>query len=100
MQTYTRQVSMNMVLTYVSIHLARNVMYYYDLYCTENMTVIKRSTCTLEFMQSTFFYLGRFLKKLADDQCSSIIRGSIYFMKQMYIYNLLPKQWIDQKFDV
>ncbi len=23
-------------------------------------------------MQTTFFYLGRFLKKLADDQCSSI----------------------------
>ncbi len=32
-------------------------------------------------MPSTVFYLGRFLKKLADDQCSSITKGSIYHIK-------------------
>ncbi len=32
-----------------------------------------------------FFYLGRFLKKLADDQYSSITKGSIYCINQMYI---------------
>ncbi len=32
------------------------------------------------------FYLGRFLKKLADDQCSSITKGSIYHIKYMYIH--------------
>ena len=33
-------------------------------------------------MQTTFFYLQRFLKKFADDQCSFITKGSI---KRMYI---------------
>ena len=33
-------------------------------------------------MHSTFFHLGRFLKKLApDDQCSSITKDSIYHIK-------------------
>ena len=36
-------------------------------------------------MQTTFFYLERFLKKLADDQCSSITKGSSYHIKHMYI---------------
>ncbi len=36
-------------------------------------------------MQTTFFYLGRILKKLADDQCSSITKGSIYHIKPTYI---------------
>ena len=36
-------------------------------------------------MQTTSFYLGRFLKKLADDQCSSITKGSIYHINHMYI---------------
>ncbi len=31
----------------------------------------------------TFFYSGRFLKKLADDQCSSISKGSIYHINHM-----------------
>ena len=33
----------------------------------------------------TFFHLGKFLKKLADDQCSSITKGSIFYIKHMYI---------------
>ncbi len=37
-------------------------------------------------MQTTVFYLGRFLKKLADDQCSSIAKGSIYHITHMYIH--------------
>ncbi len=36
-------------------------------------------------MQTTFFYIERFLKKLADDQNSSINKGSIYQIKHMYI---------------
>ncbi len=36
-------------------------------------------------MQTTFFSLGRFLKKLADDQCSSITKGSIYHIKHIDI---------------
>ncbi len=43
------------------------------------------SICIPDYMQSTFFYLGRFLKKLSDDQCSSITKGSIYHIKHMYI---------------
>ncbi len=42
----------------------------------------KNAVCTfLDHTQSTFFYLGKFLKKLADDQCSSIIKGSTYHIK-------------------
>ncbi len=46
---------------------------------------VKRSICISDFMQTTFFYLGRFLKKLADDQWSSITKGSIYHIKHIYI---------------
>ena len=31
-------------------------------------------------MQTTFFYLERLAKKLADDRCSSIPKGSIYYI--------------------
>ncbi len=36
-------------------------------------------------MQITFFYRGRFLKKLADYQNSSITKGSIYHIEHMNI---------------
>ncbi len=42
---------------------------------------VKRSICISDFMQTTFFYFERFLKKLADDQNSSITKGSIYHIK-------------------
>ncbi len=41
--------------------------------------------CNSDYVQTTFFYLGRFLKKLADDQCSSITKFSIYHIKYMSI---------------
>ncbi len=34
----------------------------------------------------TFFYLERFLKKLADNHCSSITKGSIYHIKHIYVH--------------
>ncbi len=37
--------------------------------------------CVSDCIQITFFYLGRFLKKTADDQCSSISKGSMYHIK-------------------
>ncbi len=40
--------------------------------------------CTLDHMQSTFFCLRKFLKKL-DNLWSSITKGSIYHIKNMYI---------------
>ncbi len=53
----------------------------------ENMPLIQVSTSALQginavcalidFMQLTFFYLGRFQKKLADNLCSSITKSSI-----------------------
>ena len=76
--------------------------------------------CIFNHMQSTSFFLRKFLKKLTDDRCSSITKesiyytsiiihttfqyhsitkGSIYHIKCMYI-NHLPQQWIEQKFDV
>ncbi len=50
-------------------------------------TKYKRSICISDFLQTTFFYLGRFLKNLADDQCPSITKDidSIYLIKHMYI---------------
>ena len=41
--------------------------------------------CILDHTQSTFFCLGKFLKKLADDQCISITKGRIYHIKHEYI---------------
>ncbi len=44
----------------------------------------KRSMCISHYMQTTFFYLWRFLKKLADNQCSSLVwltTGTIYHIK-------------------
>ena len=45
----------------------------------------KCSMCISDYMQATSFNLGRFLKKLADDQCSTIAKGSIYHIKHMSI---------------
>ncbi len=45
------------------------------------LLVQTRCVCIAYYMQTTFFYLGRFLNKLADDQCSSITNGSIYHVK-------------------
>ena len=52
-----------------------------------------------------FFYFGRFLKKLLDDQLSSRTKACIYYIKhnmsiQVYIYNLFPRGWIDLKLQV
>ncbi len=33
----------------------------------------------------TFFYLKRLMKKLTDDQCSARTKGSIAYMKHVYI---------------
>ncbi len=58
--------------------------------------------CILDHTQNTFFCLGTFLKKLADDQCPSITKGSIYITHYVHYstYILLAWKWIDQKFDV
>ncbi len=55
----------------------------------------------IDHTQSTFFCLGKFLKKLANDQCSVITKGRIYNIKHNYVQNnLLAWKWIEQKFDV
>ncbi len=36
-------------------------------------------------MQTIFFYLGRFLKKLADDQSSSITKGIVFYHIKHYV---------------
>ena len=41
--------------------------------------------CNSNYVQSTFCYLGRLLKKFADDQCSSITKCSIYHVLKMFI---------------
>ena len=50
---------------------------------------------------STFFCLGKFLKKLADDQCSSIPKEKKVSTKSnICTYKLSVWKWIDQNFDV
>ncbi len=39
----------------------------------------KRTIYISDFMQTTFFYLDRFMKKLADNQFSSITKGRIFY---------------------
>ena len=48
-------------------------------------TKLKHSICMADYIRTTFFYLGKFLKELADNQCSSITKGSIYHIKHMSI---------------
>ena len=45
----------------------------------------KHSMCISKYMQTTFFYLGKFLKKSTDDQCSPRTKDSIYHIKHMSI---------------
>ncbi len=45
--------------------------------------------CISNLKQITLFYVRRFLKKLADDQCSLITKGSIYYCKPMSIQSFI-----------
>ncbi len=62
----------------------------------------RRGMCISDYMQIALFYLGR----LADDQCSSIVKGSILstisniMLWTLCSYNLLPWQWIDRKLHI
>ncbi len=47
-----------------------------------------------DYMQTTFFYLGRFLKKLADDQSASITKGSIYHIKLVHTTFYMGVDWL------
>ncbi len=49
-----------------------------------NHSVLKCSMYLSHYMQATFFYLQKLWKKLADDQCSSITKGSIYHIRHMF----------------
>ena len=57
--------------------------------------------CILDFIQTTIFDLGRFLKNLADDQWSSVTKGSVYHIIT-YITNFTMgiNYFIDLKFDI
>ena len=65
-----------------NIKHSRYFQYQVSLFCP---TMEKCSMCISDYMQATFFYLGKFLKKLADDQCSSISKSSIYYIKHRHI---------------
>ena len=54
-----------------------------------------------DHMQNIFYCLGKFPKKLADDQCSSITKGRICYrpIYETCTYNLLAWKCIEQKFD-
>ena len=60
------------------------MLFSFDLFYPTNW---KCSRCILDHMQSTFLCLGRFLKELANDQCSSITKGS-YLLYKIYTVSL------------
>ncbi len=45
----------------------------------------KDTLCISDHTQSAFFCLGKFMKKLTDDQCSLLTKGSIYYIKYIYM---------------
>ncbi len=52
--------------------------------------------CISDYIQSTSLYLGQFLKKLADDQCSSITVICIYHIKHMSLQPFtMGVDWLD-----
>ncbi len=53
----------------------------YSLSCHICPTKYKRSICISDFIQTTFFYLERFMKELADEQCSWITKGTIMYIQ-------------------
>ncbi len=55
--------------------------------------------CTSDYMQTNFFYLRIFLKKLVDDQCCLIPKDRICH-QPLCTYNILPWKRIDLKLDV
>ncbi len=66
--------------------------------CDKKGDSVPPQTQYADFMQTTFFYLGRFLKKLADDQCSSVTKGSINHInstkKKPFTSSGLTRNWI------
>ncbi len=61
---------------------------------------VKSSICISNFIQTTLFYLGRFVKKLADNQFYSITKGIIYRTKHIYIHPFsMEVVWL-KKFEV
>ncbi len=62
----------------------RQFMCYSFLFCSQ--LKLKHSICISDFMQTTFFYHGRFLKTLANDQCSSILHWRRYLPLYAYVH--------------
>ncbi len=57
---------------------------------------VKCSMCTSDhYIQSTFFYLVRFLTKVVNDQCSSITKAVYLPYQTFYLYSLVPLEWTE-----
>ncbi len=52
----------------------------------KSRNVVSHISAFLDHMHSTFCCIGIFLKWLADDQSSSITKGSFCYIKHMYIH--------------
>ncbi len=57
--------------------------------------------CISNYIQTTFYYFGRFLKK-SEDQGSAITIGTkgVSTIINICLYNLLPWKGIDQKLGI
>ena len=49
--------------------------------------------CNSDYIQTTFFSCWRFIKKLAENQCSSITKGNIYHIKHIHTTFTMVVDW-------
>ena len=81
-QTYNIESKLNLRKAFLISYVTHVNLKTHHLFCP---TTQKTNICISDSIQTTFFYLGRLMKKLADDQCSSITNGSISSIPNMYI---------------
>ena len=71
----------------------RNVIWFYITYSSAitwepqgpSSAALSKNAVSAFQIPCKLLSFGRFLKKLADDQCSSLTKGSIFHIKNMYI---------------
>ena len=61
----------------------------------EDMSASLSKNAVSDFIQTTFFNLGRFLTKLADNQCPSITKGSIYLPYKTFVHTTFYHSTVD-----
>ncbi len=71
---------MDLPVVHVMVNIQSKILFEYNaiLYDTKILFHLVKTQYRHFRFHANYFYLERFLNKLADDQCSSITKGSIY----------------------